>query len=389
MRKLYIFSILFFSIFLLISCQKPSKFATEIALIEEEDDNLCIMQGLNIENSNTEALYWKCRLQVLNQRISNIDKTYGYSVLFRAELKKLKKIILENIEQDNEQTIAEIKGSIGEKEHKYCLFQSQKNNDNNLYFECIEEINKNKKDEDIDNLFYTNEEFMGKYVYLDFVSDEEAEERRKEQEVVEVDSECIEYVYNKEKLDICLASLEKIDVCLKEIPEKINARILNDRLFCQKVSLDKYPDNFIETQNFKIQQEKNKKKEEESKKGGLEDINAILGNPIQEEKKSSPQDNINALLGLPSEQEEEKPEVKVEEKKEEVVVKEDKPKINLIKNTNELFLARQKEYNACYTEILKKTEEYEKYLKKMCKTINDRAVEEAEIDEDVIIINDL
>lgn len=237
MRKLYkLLSI--FSFLILISCQSSNMFLQEIQLVEFEDDNLCMMQGLEFKDKDTRTLYWKCRLRVINQRIANQDSTYGYSLLFKGELKKLKKAIQNKIDELNETTLVEIETSIDEKEHQYCV--TLRNNGSDMtYFECREELaRKRKVDDDLEIL--NNEEFVDNAYQI--------EEVITNNQITIVDEQCIQYVYDEIKLNQCLIDNQNFIECMGNINSQLEERRINDKLYCNQVSINRYPDSLFNNQ---------------------------------------------------------------------------------------------------------------------------------------------
>lgn len=237
MRKLYkLLSI--FSFLILISCQSSNMFLQEIQLVEFEDDNLCMMQGLEFKDEDTRTLYWKCRLRVINQRIANQDSTYGYSLLFKGELKKLKKAIQNKIDELNETTLVEIETSIDEKEHQYCV--TLRNNGSDMtYFECREELaRKRKVDDDLEIL--NNEEFVDNAYQI--------EEVITNNQITIVDEQCIQYVYDEIKLNQCLIDNKNFVKCMSNINSQLEERRINDKLYCNQVSINRYPDSLFNNQ---------------------------------------------------------------------------------------------------------------------------------------------
>ena len=237
MRKLYkLLSI--FSFLILISCQSSNMFLQEIQLVEFEDDNLCMMQGLEFKDEDTRILYWKCRLRVINQRIANQEDNYGYSLLFKGELKKLKKAIQNKIDELNETTLVEIETSIDEKEHQYCV--TLRNNGSDMtYFECREELaRKRKVDDDLEIL--NNEEFVDNAYQI--------EEVITNNQITIVDEQCIQYVYDEIKLNQCLIDNQNFIECMGNINSQLEERRINDKLYCNQVSINRYPDSLFNNQ---------------------------------------------------------------------------------------------------------------------------------------------
>ncbi len=238
MWKLYKLLSIFF-IFILVSCQNSNMFKNEIDWVEFEDDNLCMMQGLEFKDEDTRTLYWKCRLRIINQRIANQSNDYGYSLLFKGELKKLRKAIKKKIKELNEITEIEIETAVDEKEHEYCITMRNNGDINMTYYECREELAKKRKKSDEDIL--NNEEFLQNITQNDEVILND--------DIVVVDEKCMKYVYNEEKLNQCIADSKTFDECVNNIINQLNQRRIDDKLYCHQSSINLYPDSLFNNQN--------------------------------------------------------------------------------------------------------------------------------------------
>lgn len=224
-------------LFLLISCQHNTNFLQKIELVEFEDDNLCMMEGVEFKNIDTRKLYWECRLRIINQRIYNQNENYGYSLIYKTELKKLKKAIEKKIKEQNKILLSQIKNSIDETEHKYCI--SLKNEDNMPYFKCREQLSNKRKDNDI--IFTNNKDFIKNNIKIkdvEITTDD-----------IVISENCIKYASNKEKLNKCMDSVNNYNECIKTIDDKINKRKLDDKIYCSRSSINKYPDSLFDNKN--------------------------------------------------------------------------------------------------------------------------------------------
>lgn len=238
MWKLYKLLSIFF-IFILVSCQNSNMFQNEIDWVEFEDDNLCMMQGLEFKDEDTRTLYWKCRLRIINQRIANQNNDYGYSLLFKGELKKLRKAIKKKIKELNEITEIEIETAVDEKEHEYCITMRNNGDINMTYYECREELAKKRKKSDEDIL--NNEEFLQNITQNDEIILND--------DIVVVDEKCMKYVYNEEKLNQCIVDSKIFDECVNNIINQLNQRRIDDKLYCHQSSINLYPDSLFNNQN--------------------------------------------------------------------------------------------------------------------------------------------
>ena len=239
MRKLYkLLNILI--PFILISCQYNNQFLQEIEIVEFEDDNLCMMEGVNVKNSNTLALYWKCRLRVINQRLENDKSTYGYNLIYKSKLKKLQKKIKQKIKEENENSLIEIENSLNEKEHEYCIVEENKNNLS--YYQCRQNLFDKRKNQD-KLLAINNDNYIKNNIK------EEIPEDYNKKESVLVDKKCIKYLYDEKKLNKCIENINNFNICINNIKDQIEQRRLDDKIYCNQSSISKYPDSLFNNIN--------------------------------------------------------------------------------------------------------------------------------------------
>jgi hypothetical protein len=202
--------------------------------IEIEDDELCKMEGTNYFYENSRMVYWNCRKRIIDQRILNqFTKPSGTDLFYKKKLQEYKTYIDEMIKREQGMVIENIENSFEEREHEVCLVYSGKQNDKKAaYTSCREQL-KNLRSDDSENNLVSEDE-------LDSQT-ETIKEKNKRNETV-VDTNCIEYVDDAEKLNICLMSLNNIDICLKNIDNVIEKRKLDDKLYCIIWSRKRYPD---------------------------------------------------------------------------------------------------------------------------------------------------
>ena len=240
MRKLYKLNFLLF--FLLFACYGSRLSDKLINEIEIEDDNLCMAEGVEYKYADTRLIYWKCRLRIINQRLDSQFDDYSYSMFHKREFKRLRKIIKKRIKEQQNIIISNIRNSQEEKEHNYCIMMKNNydgkkadKNDRYDYFECREKIEairkKNKEFAGVDN-----EEYFKR-----FLEEEEIEYRSNNS--VDINGECINFAFDKDKLAECENNLKKNNKCSTDMNSKLNQRMIDDKIYCTRVSLNKYPDS--------------------------------------------------------------------------------------------------------------------------------------------------
>lgn len=244
MRKIYNFIFCIILFFLLFSCYSYKVPNDVIRVIEIEDDNLCMMEGVQFKYIDTRMIYWKCRLRIIDQRISGEFGDYGYSQLHKGEFKRLRKIIKNRIEEQRRIGLSEMEGSIEEKEHNYCVLYKEQQNDNPEYdyLECRKELeNARETKENFSNL--TNEYMIKIFEY------DETTDQSKNTGSIYVDKECIKYVSDKENFKKCQEKATDLHNCFNKIENDILQRNIDDKIYCTKMSLEKYPDSLAKYEN--------------------------------------------------------------------------------------------------------------------------------------------
>ena len=233
MRKLVIFVFLLF----LTSCYSTRLPVEVINVIEEEDNNLCIMQGVQYKYKDTRKTYWQCRLRVMDQRIVGEFDNYGYSLLYQKEFLRLRSLIKKRVKEQERLEVAEMNSVIEEKEHNYCV--ALKNmSDNTIdiydYFKCREDISN-----------YRQNSNKNKYVVKVF--EEEPQEINTNNDVIS--GECLKYVKNSEKLAQCQENEKKYNQCLDNLEDKLFQRQIDNKIYCTKTAIQKYPDSLAKYDN--------------------------------------------------------------------------------------------------------------------------------------------
>jgi hypothetical protein len=135
--------------------------------MEREDDNLCMMEGVEFGNNNIKSTYWECRLRIIDQRIANFATRPGYSMFYKIEMQKLRIIIQERAKTEIEKLEKQAENSFEEKEHTFCILVSNKearidtnsNSENISYLKC-REIMESKRVKEKGNIVFSNEEFI-------------------------------------------------------------------------------------------------------------------------------------------------------------------------------------------------------------------------------------
>lgn len=240
MRKLY--KLLSFVLFLFLFSCYNSRIPNEVVnYIEHEDDNLCQLEGVEFENKDTRLIYWECRLRIMDQRIAGEFDNYGYDLFYRREFKRLRRIIKNKIKEQKKIIITEINNSIEEKEHNYCIMS--KNENKNMqdydYFKCRKSLAVVRQ-KNFSNL--DNKDAMELYGFT-------KKSNGKISSVIFVHKDCVKYAKDGEKLKQCEDAVEKANQCKANVEKTIINRRIDDKIFCTKVSLNKYPDSLAKFNN--------------------------------------------------------------------------------------------------------------------------------------------
>ncbi len=243
MRKLFNLSLV---LFLLCSCYGSRLPPEVLKQVEEEDNNLCIMQGVQYKDEDTRKIYWQCRLRVMDQRIAGEFDSYGYSLLYRREFKRLRTLIKKRIKEQEKITQAEVNSTLEKKEHNYCIMlreQSTNKIDAYDYAKCRQDIENIRQKSD-NNSDQSNEQILKILQPLDY----ELITQKKSKNII-IEKECVKYAINANKLKQCQEAMQKANQCIKDTSSKLIQRQIDDKLYCTKSSIEKYPDSLAKFDN--------------------------------------------------------------------------------------------------------------------------------------------
>lgn len=218
--------------------------------MEEEDNNLCIMEGTQYKDKDSREIYWKCRLRVMDKRIDDESQNYGSGSSYQNELKKLRKSIKDRRDKEKELNISETSNVKDEKEDDYCLMLKSSTNDAvdaNDYYKCKEEADKTKqKNEDYND--QDNQHVLKKFQSI--------EETKQPQTTITINEECTKYIIDSGRLERCQKAMTQMKECKDDKDNKIKQRQIDDKVYCTKSSVEKFPDslasftNNTDTTNF-------------------------------------------------------------------------------------------------------------------------------------------
>lgn len=243
MRKL--FNLIFLS-FLLCSCYGSRLSNDIIKKVEEEDNNLCMMQGVQYKNKDTREIYWECRLRVIDQRIAGEFDSYGYSLLYQREFKRLRSLIKKRIKEQRKIDQIEVNTTLEEKEHNYCVMlkdQLTSKIDAYDYFKCRQDIaNIRQKSDDYSD--QSNEQILKILQPSD-----ESTQSSKTKKIITVEQDCVKYAINTNKLLQCQEAMQKSNQCIKDTSDKLIQRQIDDKVYCTKLSIERYPDSLAKFDN--------------------------------------------------------------------------------------------------------------------------------------------
>jgi len=214
-----------------------------------EDDNLCMMEGVQYKDVDTRLIYWTCRLRIIDQRAENETTNYGYGTARLREFKKIRRNIKENIKKERKIIINNIKTSQEEREHDYCLMlkndTDSKSAEKYDYFECREKVETIRKErKTIETL--NNKDMFDKLMAKKRGKEDKKNKKSQKQEKVipdSIDVNCIKFVNDEKKLQECKDRYKNINKCIDDIVLEIERRNIDDKVFCMKDSINKYPDS--------------------------------------------------------------------------------------------------------------------------------------------------
>ena len=243
--------ILLLFLLLLVSCRSTRMRGDVFEYIEMEDDNLCKSEGVLFINDrnedeyiyeyygfNSNEIYWKCRLRIIDQRIKNTFTTSGDSAMYKTDFLRMRKLIKKKIKEEKRKIKNNISSTQLEYEYNMCLkFVSADfgQYDLNKYTECINNLKEKIK------IQYLKTVKQKKELYKDLFKNDNDDNSEKK-DVIEIADYCVKYVYDKKKLDLCLNVVKEIQLCENNIPQQIEEKTNKDKVFCEFYSAEKYPD---------------------------------------------------------------------------------------------------------------------------------------------------
>lgn len=220
----------------------------EVREIETFDHEICLSKGTDLKDNYSKRMYWNCRLNQINNRISKSRKLDGSNKFYIAELKKIRRVINNLIEKI--QSDINTQNHIHKNEYKLVLRKNDAYYYNLLHFFSynydIEEINNSSEIKYVKNL------------------EEELKIIRKKELIkrsLEKFPECIRYDIGSKEFENCLDFKNKIEDCKKIAEEKITSRVMADRFDCKKKAYEKYPDH-LALYNSEYEELKNRKVDE-------------------------------------------------------------------------------------------------------------------------------
>lgn len=250
---------------------------------EVRDHNFCLDRSKDIQEEYTaHEVYWKCRLQFTKSRKSD-DKDYN------KEVKKIRKKVERKIEALEDSSLQITTSEIEAIEHRECLTKGYTLDTDNVevkekYYKCRAKLAKKRDGYLIlgersyfDNIELTrlNSDIIEYEKQNGKIEDilekdngiEVVEMEKKSPSVAKKDSftlhkflirdaskatslrkqypECSKHGVKTEKFNLCKSAYNNNRQCVSKIDKEVAEKELEEKINCEKVSMEKYPDSLI------------------------------------------------------------------------------------------------------------------------------------------------
>ena len=252
----------FFTVFTLLASCSINLPSLKIHQIKRQDSAICRSQGFQINNSNSREteIYWKCRLNLIQDRIIEDSITNDKAIRYNNMIEKIQKEIIENLNKAKEETLGQLDDDFNINDHNKCLIAGYTNKSNNPrkvndYYRCRENLilSRNPTDPRIvdtfkfktqksQNILQDKEKFE-KYITRLFQKNSRGDQDAKNLiKAIAQYPQCANENYRTEKFKLCIRAQEKAEECVNKIEEQKIIKQLNDRIFCQKQAYVQFPD---------------------------------------------------------------------------------------------------------------------------------------------------
>lgn len=267
---------------------EPEIFSNEglVRRAEVRDHNFCTDRSKDIEEQYTaHEVYWKCRLQFTDSRKSN-DREYNKKV------KKVRKEIKKKLNALEESNLQITTSEIEDQEHKECLIKGYTLDTESVemkekYYKCRAKLAKKRDgylilgersyfdDMEVTRLnsdiieyrsqngvieeFFVNDD-VNKVDEVDKIEKESLSTAKKDSFALHkfliTDAskktslrkkypKCSKYGVKTSKFSFCKKAYDNNRQCTNSIDEKTTQKSLEDKINCEKTSMEKYPDTLI------------------------------------------------------------------------------------------------------------------------------------------------
>ena len=94
-----------------------------VRIMERQDHEACQAEGASYNPELTREIYWKCRLAEVNRRMRENNSKYGYTLLEKGELKKVKLIMENRVERASNAVLLTLDPDPDVRDNDYCVIQ--------------------------------------------------------------------------------------------------------------------------------------------------------------------------------------------------------------------------------------------------------------------------
>jgi hypothetical protein len=247
-----------FILFILASCvtQTATKInKSNLREIELRSHRQCIFITQNKNLKNTNELYWRCRVNILNEEIYKANITSDSSE-YKKELEKIKNLLNGRVMQAKNAEFAKTQPNIDEAEHRICIIRyGTDKNFSDKYNDCrnllllsripVQPFGKTShsfsKSRDVNNPENLKQIInnYGLRQNLDLTINEQA---KITSQAALAFPTCGKYNAKSEAFKLCIKKQKKKQECEKNVPDKIKEKQLENLLFCEQQAIKNFPD---------------------------------------------------------------------------------------------------------------------------------------------------
>jgi hypothetical protein len=270
------------------NCKIPESYQkaiqAQMRLIEREDHQACVSQGIDFEDwdSISTEIYWRCRYSFIEKRRIHHAITAA-DIENNSMIKKISEKILNNLHRSKQAILSKIENNVEVFDHSKCLSMGYSLEEGDQvndiqYYKCRENLIKSRTapPPDLTNSFESSMMPKKKFEqYLDSTKQNKviSEDVKFTRNMIDRYPVCREVNVKSKFFGQCIKSQEESLVCFSNINTLAAKKKLDDKVYCQQQSFAQFPDNYSLTRNKSASEiEKMIKEEREKEVQRLKDL---------------------------------------------------------------------------------------------------------------------